>query len=162
MKLLKVVANNFKLCEDNFTISFVPDANKTKDVHSSKENNCSDKKEDSVSSKKENNNNVNDKKENVTDKTDKNQKPFSRRSDSQIPILLRRMQGIVVCKQEWIIKDAGNLTESDPVFPHVLNAFPAVPFESTIKCGYPHASLLKYITEYIYFKIYIRLDINQD
>ena len=31
MKLLKVVANNFKLCEDNFAISFVPDANKTKD-----------------------------------------------------------------------------------------------------------------------------------
>lgn len=31
MKLLKVVASNFKLCEDNFTISFVPTANKTKD-----------------------------------------------------------------------------------------------------------------------------------
>ena len=31
MKLLKVVANNFKLCEDNFTISFVPEANKTAD-----------------------------------------------------------------------------------------------------------------------------------
>ncbi len=31
MKLLKVVANNFKLCEDNFTISFVPKANKTLD-----------------------------------------------------------------------------------------------------------------------------------
>lgn len=29
MKLLKVTANNFKLCEDNFTISFVPEANKT-------------------------------------------------------------------------------------------------------------------------------------
>ncbi len=29
MKLLKVVANNFKLCEDNLTISFVPEANKT-------------------------------------------------------------------------------------------------------------------------------------
>lgn len=29
MKLLRVVANNFKLCEDNFTISFVPVANKT-------------------------------------------------------------------------------------------------------------------------------------
>lgn len=31
MKLLRVVANNFKLCEDNFTISFVPEANKTAD-----------------------------------------------------------------------------------------------------------------------------------
>ena len=31
MKLLRVVANNFKLCEDNFTISFVPEANKTTD-----------------------------------------------------------------------------------------------------------------------------------
>lgn len=31
MKLLKVTANNFKLCEDNFTISFVPEANKTID-----------------------------------------------------------------------------------------------------------------------------------
>lgn len=29
MKILKVTANNFKLCEDNFTISFVPEANKT-------------------------------------------------------------------------------------------------------------------------------------
>lgn len=29
MKLLKVVADNFKLCEKNFTISFVPEANKT-------------------------------------------------------------------------------------------------------------------------------------
>lgn len=29
MKLLKVTANNFKQCEDNFTISFVPEANKT-------------------------------------------------------------------------------------------------------------------------------------
>ncbi len=29
MKLLRVVTNNFKLCEDNFTISFVPVANKT-------------------------------------------------------------------------------------------------------------------------------------
>lgn len=29
MKLLRVVANNFKLCEDNFTISFVPTGNKT-------------------------------------------------------------------------------------------------------------------------------------
>lgn len=31
MKILKIVANNFKLCEDNFTISFVPSANKTND-----------------------------------------------------------------------------------------------------------------------------------
>lgn len=31
MKILKVVANNFKLCEDNFTISFIPIANKTQD-----------------------------------------------------------------------------------------------------------------------------------
>ena len=31
MKLLKVVANNFKLCEENFTIDFVPKANKTID-----------------------------------------------------------------------------------------------------------------------------------
>ena len=31
MKLLRVVANNFKLCEDNFTLSFVPEANKTAD-----------------------------------------------------------------------------------------------------------------------------------
>lgn len=31
MKLLRVVANNFKLCEDNFTVSFVPIANKTAD-----------------------------------------------------------------------------------------------------------------------------------
>ena len=31
MKILKIVANNFKLCEDNFTISFVPEANKTHD-----------------------------------------------------------------------------------------------------------------------------------
>lgn len=29
MKLLKVVANNFKLCEKDFTISFIPIANKT-------------------------------------------------------------------------------------------------------------------------------------
>lgn len=29
MKILKVVASNFKLCEDNFTISFIPEANKT-------------------------------------------------------------------------------------------------------------------------------------
>lgn len=29
MKLLKIVANNFKLCEENFTISFLPSANKT-------------------------------------------------------------------------------------------------------------------------------------
>lgn len=29
MKLLKIVANNFKLCDDNFTISFVPSGNKT-------------------------------------------------------------------------------------------------------------------------------------
>lgn len=29
MKLLRVVANNFKLCEKNFTISFVPTGNKT-------------------------------------------------------------------------------------------------------------------------------------
>ena len=31
MKLLKIVANNFKLCENNFTISFVPEGNKTKE-----------------------------------------------------------------------------------------------------------------------------------
>ena len=31
MKLLRVVANNFKLCENNFTIDFVPKANKTSD-----------------------------------------------------------------------------------------------------------------------------------
>ena len=31
MKLLRVVANNFKLCEDNFTIDFIPKANKTAD-----------------------------------------------------------------------------------------------------------------------------------
>ena len=31
MKILKVVANNFKLCEDDFTISFVAEANKTAD-----------------------------------------------------------------------------------------------------------------------------------
>ena len=31
MKLLKIVANNFKLCEDNFTISYVPVANKTEE-----------------------------------------------------------------------------------------------------------------------------------
>lgn len=31
MKILKIVANNFKLCEDNFTISFLPEANKTMD-----------------------------------------------------------------------------------------------------------------------------------
>lgn len=31
MKLLKVVANNFKLCEKNFTISFIPIANKTEE-----------------------------------------------------------------------------------------------------------------------------------
>ncbi len=31
MKLLKVVANNFKLCEKNFTISFIPVGNKTLD-----------------------------------------------------------------------------------------------------------------------------------
>ena len=31
MKLLKIVANNFKLCEDNFTISFVPCGNKSLD-----------------------------------------------------------------------------------------------------------------------------------
>ena len=29
MKLLRVVASNFKLCEENFTISFVPTGNKT-------------------------------------------------------------------------------------------------------------------------------------
>lgn len=29
MKLLKVIANNFKLCEEDFTISFVPTGNKT-------------------------------------------------------------------------------------------------------------------------------------
>ena len=31
MKILKIVANNFKLCEKGFTISFVPEANKTTD-----------------------------------------------------------------------------------------------------------------------------------
>lgn len=31
MKILRVVANNFKLCENNFTISFMPIANKTAD-----------------------------------------------------------------------------------------------------------------------------------
>lgn len=31
MKLLRVVANNFKLCDNDFTISFIPTANKTKD-----------------------------------------------------------------------------------------------------------------------------------
>lgn len=31
MKLLKIVANNFKLCEENFTISFVPTGTKTLD-----------------------------------------------------------------------------------------------------------------------------------
>lgn len=31
MKLLRVVANRFKLCEDNFTINFIPTANKTVD-----------------------------------------------------------------------------------------------------------------------------------
>lgn len=31
MKLLRVCANNFKLCEDGITISFVPTANKTRD-----------------------------------------------------------------------------------------------------------------------------------
>ncbi len=31
MKILKITANNFKLCEDNLTISFVPFANKTVD-----------------------------------------------------------------------------------------------------------------------------------
>lgn len=31
MKILKVIANNFKLCEENFTISFMPTANKTAD-----------------------------------------------------------------------------------------------------------------------------------
>ena len=31
MKLLRVVANNFKLCEDDFTISFIPEGNKTSD-----------------------------------------------------------------------------------------------------------------------------------
>ena len=31
MKLLRIVANNFQLCEDNFTISFVPEGNKTKE-----------------------------------------------------------------------------------------------------------------------------------
>ena len=29
MKLLKIVANNFKLCEENLTISFVPTGNKS-------------------------------------------------------------------------------------------------------------------------------------
>lgn len=29
MKILKITANNFKLCEDDFTICFVPDGNKT-------------------------------------------------------------------------------------------------------------------------------------
>ena len=31
MKLLRVSANNFKLCASDFTISFIPVANKTKD-----------------------------------------------------------------------------------------------------------------------------------
>lgn len=31
MKLLKVVANNLKLCEKDFTISFIPIANKTEE-----------------------------------------------------------------------------------------------------------------------------------
>ncbi len=31
MKILRITANNFKLCENNFTISFVPEANKTKE-----------------------------------------------------------------------------------------------------------------------------------
>ena len=31
MKLLKIVANGFKLCEDNFTVSYVPGANKTEE-----------------------------------------------------------------------------------------------------------------------------------
>ena len=31
MKFLKIVANNFKLCEKNFTVNFVPIANKTKE-----------------------------------------------------------------------------------------------------------------------------------
>ena len=31
MKLLKVIANNFKLCEKNFTINFIPTANKTRE-----------------------------------------------------------------------------------------------------------------------------------
>lgn len=31
MKILRIVASHFQLCEDNFTISFVPIANKTKD-----------------------------------------------------------------------------------------------------------------------------------
>ncbi len=31
MKILKVVANNFKLCADGFTVSFLPTANKTKE-----------------------------------------------------------------------------------------------------------------------------------
>ena len=31
MKLLKIIANNFKLCEKNFTINFIPTANKTKE-----------------------------------------------------------------------------------------------------------------------------------
>lgn len=29
MKILKITSSNFKLCEDNFTISFIPEANKT-------------------------------------------------------------------------------------------------------------------------------------
>lgn len=31
MKILKIVANNFKLCEKDFTLSFVPEANKNED-----------------------------------------------------------------------------------------------------------------------------------
>ena len=31
MKILRIVANNFKLCEKDFSISFIPVGNKTKD-----------------------------------------------------------------------------------------------------------------------------------
>ena len=31
MKILRVTANNFKLCENNFTIDFIPKANKTEE-----------------------------------------------------------------------------------------------------------------------------------
>ena len=31
MKLLKIVANNYKLCDKDFTINFIPIGNKTMD-----------------------------------------------------------------------------------------------------------------------------------
>jgi len=31
MKILRVTTNNFKLCENNFTIDFIPKANKTEE-----------------------------------------------------------------------------------------------------------------------------------